>query len=135
MSVRDLEIKGKLNKFRLGKFSFAKKKSKLTGIHFNKRNCSHEQKHTLRKLFLDTNTKRAFHLRGSYKKAWTAHFSGKVVKSGRVGLPISLSIIFYLTSCGVNCTELNFQTCYLSRTKDCKKNFNSNTSVHRQIRR
>ena len=72
MSVRDLEIKGKLNKLRLGKFSFAKKKSKLTGIHSNeivRTNKNISKVNLIRKLFLDTNTKRAFHLRGSYKKA------------------------------------------------------------------
>ena len=50
-----------------------------------------------RRMFLDMNTKRAFHLRSSSKKAWTTYFSGKVVKSGRVGLPVCLSVIFYLT--------------------------------------
>ena len=52
MSVRDLEIKGKLNKFEIVR----------TNKNISKVNL-------IRKLFLDTNTKRAFHLRGSYKKA------------------------------------------------------------------
>ena len=50
-----------------------------------------------RRMFLHTNTKRAYHLRSSSKKAWTMYFSGKAVKRGRVGLPVCLSIIFYLT--------------------------------------
>jgi len=50
-----------------------------------------------RRMFLDMNTKRAFHLRSNSKKAWTKYFSRKVVKTGRVGLPICLSIIFFLT--------------------------------------
>ena len=50
-----------------------------------------------RRMFLHTNTKRAYHLRSSSKKAWTMYFSGKAVKRGRVGLPVCMSIIFYLT--------------------------------------
>ena len=51
----------------------------------------------IRNIFLDTNTKWAFHLRSSSKKVCITYFSGKVVKRGRVGLPVCLSIIFYLT--------------------------------------
>ena len=51
----------------------------------------------IRNIFLNTNTKRAFHLRSSSKKVCSTYVSVKVVKSGRVGLPICLSIIFYLT--------------------------------------
>ena len=57
-----------------------------------------------RRMFLHTNTKRAYHLRSSSKKAWTMYFSGKAVKRGRVGLPVCLSIIFYLT---LLCGELS----------------------------
>ena len=49
------------------------------------------------RMFLHKNTKRAYHLRSSSKKAWTMYFSGKAVKRGRVGLPVCMSIIFYLT--------------------------------------
>ena len=57
----------------------------------------------IRNIFLDTNTKWAFHLRSSSKKVCTTYFFGKVVKRGRVGLPVCLSIIFYLT---LLCREL-----------------------------
>ena len=50
-----------------------------------------------RNIFLDKNTKWAFHLSSS-KKVCITDFSGKVVKGGRVGLPVCLSIIFLFDS-------------------------------------
>ena len=98
--LETLKLKDSWTKLtRLGKFSFAKKKKHLLEFLMNKiarTNKNISEVNLIRKLFLDTNTK-SFSFISSSKKAWTTYFSGKVVQSGRVGLPISLSNIFYLT--------------------------------------
>ena len=131
MSVRDLEIKGKVNKVNATRLvQFRQKENKLTGIS-NEQNCSHGQKQIGSK-FDKEHFPRHEHkvsvssqkpLRSSSKKVYITYFSGKVVKRGRVGLPVCSSIIFYLTLLSGELYRIKFSDMLFVWTKDCKKGF------------
>ena len=88
----------KVNATRL--VQFRQKENKLTGIS-NEQNCSHEQKQIGSKFdkkhFPRHEHKVSVSSQKQLQKVCITYFSGKVVKRGRVGLPVCLSIIFYLT--------------------------------------
>ena len=76
----------------------------------------------IRKLFLDTNTK-SFSFISNSKKRELRTFLEKSYKVDELAYLFLCPTFFIWLSCVVNCTEPNFQTCYFSRTKDCKKGF------------
>ena len=126
----------KVNATRLVRFR--QKENKLTGISNEQiayTNKNRSEVNLIRNIFVYTNTKCTFHLSSS-KKVCITYFSGKVVKSGRVGLPVCLSIIFLFDSVVWWIVQNQiFRHAICLGPKTAKKDFNSNISVHCQIRR